>query len=366
MTLITNLKIAIVIEAIPPHCGGGEQVAWIHAVEAARHHDVSVVTLGDSHAEFIRESVNVLQLPRRKRNLFAYLTTDRSLLNDCIDRISPDVIHCHMPNELAACLSKNSRLMVSTIHDGVPEDEQLELRFSSRREWLRFKVIRRINIRKSDLITSVSRHNCETMRRLYPQHASKFSFIPNPIYERFLKPVGEQNDGYVLNFGRQISLKVGSLLEAARNMPDTRFVFVGTGDMVKNYGLPNVDFVGFSDSVEDYIDRARLCVFPSLSENFPLVGLEAMARGKAVIASKRGFSEYIDHMKNGYLLDSTDPDSVKHAITLLLKDDNLCNELARNGRATAENFRPDKVISQYIDLYARALGRTVAPEMSGS
>jgi glycosyltransferase involved in cell wall biosynthesis len=109
--------------------------------------------------------------------------------------------------------------------------------------------------------------------------------------------------------------------------------------------------------VQDYVDRATLCVFPSLSENFPLVGLEAMARGKAVIASQRGFSEYIDHMKNGYLLESTDPDTVKLAILRLLNDDKLRSKLAQCGRLTAENFRPDKVIQQYIDLYAEALGR---------
>lgn len=352
---LKNHKIAIVVEAVPPHCGGGEQVAWIHAVELAKNYEVAVVTLGETYSEATRDNVQVYSLPRQKRNLFAYLTTHRALLNRCIERISPTVIHCHMPNELAACLSPEDRLMVSTIHDGVPENEQLKLRFASKREWLRFKIIRRINVRKSDLITCVSQHNRDTMRALYPKYAAKFSFIPNPIYDRFFANTTVGDDGYVLNFGRQIPLKVAALLQAARQMCDTRFVFVGSGEMVKDYGLPNVEFVGFSDAVESYIDRAALCVFPSLSENFPLVGLEAMARGKPVIATRRGFSEYIDHLRNGYLLNSADPQCIREAISTLMKDNELRSEIARNARATAENYRPKKIIAQYAQLYSRAL-----------
>lgn len=343
------------VEAIPPHCGGGEQVAWIHAVELAKRYDVAVVTLGETHSETTRDNVRVYCLPRRKRNLFAYLTTHRTLLNQCIDRIAPNVIHCHMPNELAACLSPKDRLMVSTIHDGVPENEQLKLRFTSKRDWLRFKVIRRINVKKSDLITCVSRHNRDTMRALYPKSATKFSFIPNPIYDRFFGPTTNGDEGYVLNFGRQIALKMAPLLEVAKNMPDTHFVFVGTGDMVKDYGLANVRFVGFSAAVEEYIDRAALCVFPSLSENFPLVGLEAMARGKAVIATQRGFSEYIDHLKNGYLLNSTEPHDIGEAIKTLMSNSELRSRIASNARATAEDYRPGRVIHQYVQLYEEAL-----------
>ncbi|MGI9233998.1 MAG: glycosyltransferase, partial [Woeseiaceae bacterium] len=111
------MKIAIVVEAIPPHCGGGEQVAWIHAVELAKNYEVAVVTLGETYSETTQDNVRVYCLPRQKRNLFAYLTTHRALLNRCIDRIAPTVIHCHMPNELAVCLKSQGRLMVSTIHD---------------------------------------------------------------------------------------------------------------------------------------------------------------------------------------------------------------------------------------------------------
>jgi glycosyltransferase involved in cell wall biosynthesis len=345
------VKIVIVIEAIPPYCGGAEHVAWIHATQMAVEHEVSVVTFAEERRTELREGVTVQFMPATKRKLASYLSTHRSLLNDCIDSIAPDIIHCHMPSILSACISPRKRPFVTTIHDGVPETE-LQM---SRLGWLKFKGLRRLNIRKSDVVTCVSRHNRDIMRTIYSDCADKFVFIPNPVNGRFLRPVADRDEGYVLNFGRQIALKMGVLIDVARLMPETRFVFVGTGDMVGDYGLPNIEFVGFSDAVETYIDGASVCVFPSGSENFPLVGLEAMARGKALIATKRGFSEYIDHGRNGYLLDSSDPENVARSLSEVLADGDLRRRLGDRARVTAEQYRPDTIVSEYERLYEKLL-----------
>ena len=148
---------------------------------------------------------------------------------------------------------------------------------------------------------------------------------------------------------------MGSLLEVAKEIQDTQFVFVGTGEMVSDYGLPNVNFVGFCETVEKYIDGAAVCVFPSLSENFPLVGLESMARGKPVIATRRGFSEYIQHMENGFLLGSADPSEVKRAIRLLMDDPALRQRLGENAKVTARKYRAGAIVDQYSRLYRAAL-----------
>jgi glycosyltransferase involved in cell wall biosynthesis len=345
------VKIVIVIEAIPPYCGGAEHVAWIHAVQMAVDHEVSVVTFAEERRTELREGVTVQFMPATRRKLASYLSTHRSLLNDCIDSIAPDIMHCHMPNILSACISAGKRPFVTTIHDGVPENE-LQM---PRLEWLKFKGLRRLNIRKSDVVTCVSQYNCDIMRTIYSSWADKFVFIPNPVNERLLKPVANRDEGYVLNFGRQIALKMGVLIDVARLMPETRFVFVGTGDMIGDYGLPNIEFVGFSEAVETYIDGSSICVFPSGSENFPLVGLEAMARGKAVIATRRGFSEYIDHGRNGYLLESSEPEDIARLLAEVLTDGDLRTRLGGHARVTAEQYRPGAIVSQYERLYEKLL-----------
>ena len=354
-------RIAIVVEAIPPHCGGAEQVAWIQAKHMAQKYDLLVITLGDSECRAEIEGVTVHTLPKRQRNLLAYLTRDRKRLNQCIAAFAPDVIHCHMPNELALCLDPARSLLVITIHDGVPEDEQLALRTKTLWRWLRFKAIRRANIAKADLITCVSEHNRETTQRLYPRHAKKVSTVPNPIYDRFFSDTAKTDEGYVLNFGRQIDLKVGPLLETARIMPDTQFRFVGTGPMARDHGLPNVEFTGFSAQVEEHIDGAAVCVFPSLSENMPLVGLEAMARGKPVIATKRGFSEYLIDGENGLLLNSVEPLEIRDLVMRVLSDHSLRAQLSRNARLTAENYRADRIVDRYMEVYRSARPELLEP-----
>lgn len=356
------MNVTIVVEAIPPYCGGGEQVAWVHAKEMGRTARVSILTFGDAFGRESRSGIDIRYVPKVARNLSWYSTFGRRLLNKCVDETNPSVIHCHMPSVLSAFIEPRGRLFVSTLHDGVPENERTRIGQKSRAENLKFRLLRKINLKKSDRITCVSQHNLAFTTSRYPKFADKCSFIPNPIDERFFKPVIDLNHGYVLNFGRQIALKVSPLLDAARLLPEQEFLFVGTGDMVREHGLPNVRFLGFSPSVEEYIDRAALCVFPSLSENFPLVGLEAMARGKAVIATKRGFSEYIVHMQNGMLLESTDPRELRRAISLLMNDHELRARLGKNARRTAEQYRPHAIVEQYHALYVEALaGKARSP-----
>ena len=63
------MKIVIVIEAIPPYCGGAEHVAWIHATQMAVDHEVSVVTFAEERRTELREGVTVLFKPATRRKL---------------------------------------------------------------------------------------------------------------------------------------------------------------------------------------------------------------------------------------------------------------------------------------------------------
>ena len=75
------MRVVIVTEAIPPYCGGAEQVPWIHAIEIAKKHRVSVVTFGDNHEKTILNGVEVHFLPKARHKLAAYMTTHRAILD---------------------------------------------------------------------------------------------------------------------------------------------------------------------------------------------------------------------------------------------------------------------------------------------
>ncbi len=350
-----NRSVLIVVEAIPPVCGGGEQVAWNHAEHLAKYEDVSLMTFGDEFKVEKRNGIKLYFLKNHKNRLGYYLTKGQKHIKKFLREIKPDIIHYHMPFILSTCIKKGNSVAVSTIHDGVPENQLWELEPRPLLKHIKVRLIRKLNIFRSDYITCVSRHSCSLMKSLYKYKQDRFIAIPNGINDRFLKPASQIKGDYILNFGRQIDLKVGSLIEAARAMPDEAFKFIGTGPMVKDYGLENIEFLGFKADFLDYIDSSSICVFPSKSENFPLVGLEAMARGKPVIASEKGFSEYIKDGENGIIINDNDPDIICAAIKRLLTDQNLFEKISKNARATAELFSFDKIVAMYNNFYDRIL-----------
>ncbi|MEA2083389.1 MAG: glycosyltransferase family 4 protein [Thermodesulfobacteriota bacterium] len=351
------MNILIIVEAIPPYCGGAEHAAWNKALILKKYDTVSIITFGSEDCYAFLEGIHVYYLKKRRKQLSYYFTAGRKKIHNYLKMINPDIIHSHMPDVLHFCLPKNRYNLISTIHDGVPETKMVAIQGHSPLHWLKFKVMRRYNIAKSKIVTCVSKYNYQIMTRLYNKQRGKFAVIPNGISESFYTPVNSDQGQFILNFGRQIELKMGPLIEVAQLMPNMQFKFLGNGPMVQDYGVRNVEFVGFRAKVKEMIDQAFFCVFPSVSENLPLVGLESMARGRPVIATKTGFSEYIIDGENGILLSDREPQTIKAAIELLLADESLYDRLCRNGRSTAEQYRSTVIIDKYRELYDGLLGR---------
>jgi glycosyltransferase involved in cell wall biosynthesis len=103
---------------------------------------------------------------------------------------------------------------------------------------------------------------------------------------------------------------------------------------------PRVEFiVSPSDEQLDALYRgAAFCLFTALNEDWGIVPLEAMARGKAVIANDRGGPrESIAHGQTGYLLE---PDETQwaNAIASLASDPELMRRLGGQAHAQVERF----------------------------
>lgn len=72
---------------------------------------------------------------------------------------------------------------------------------------------------------------------------------------------------------------------------------------------------GFRSDVGRYIEESHLVVVPSRYESFSMVTIEALAKGKQVIAPDIGGpKEILDSPQLGYLFEPGDPDSICNAI----------------------------------------------------
>ncbi len=112
--------------------------------------------------------------------------------------------------------------------------------------------------------------------------------------------------------------------------------------------------------LQQWYARVRLLVVPSLwPEPFGLVGPEAMAFGVPVIGSGRGgMTDWLDDGRNGLIADPRDADKMAGAITTLLEDEGLHQEMSRRAHASADRFRLDLYIDKLESLYEEAIANS--------
>lgn len=94
---------------------------------------------------------------------------------------------------------------------------------------------------------------------------------------------------------------------------------------------------------------ADLFVLPSFQEGLPVALLEAMALGKACIASRAGaIPEAVKHLETGILVDIGDSAILASAIGELADDKSLREKLGENAqKSVSENFE-EKIIGQIM------------------
>ena len=106
-----------------------------------------------------------------------------------------------------------------------------------------------------------------------------------------------------------------------------------------------------SSELKVLYETSSIFVFPSESENFPIVLLEAMVAGLAIITTKdTGCEEVVGDC--AILVERKSPLSIKKALQSLLNDPDKCSKLGQDARKRLEdNFSWNAVAEKYADLY---------------
>lgn len=138
------------------------------------------------------------------------------------------------------------------------------------------------------------------------------------------------------------------LLEAAARLRggDHRFRYVFCGDGAEADALARaaaplgpgvVRFAGFRGDVAACLAAADIVVLPSLYEGLGVAALEAMAAGRAVVASRvGGLGEAIAHEETGLLVPPGDPRELGAALGRLAGDAALRRRFGAAGRARVQ------------------------------
>ena len=239
---------------------------------------------------------------------------------------------------------------------------------------------------QADEIAAPCKSIAEVMRREWKLDPDLISLVPLPYVpsERLLSiPCGSGNTDNVLFLGRlELRKGVVELAKAvrlvARRLPGVRFRFVGADqpgpggggsmiDHMKSLMGPYAPCAEFSgavpmNEVSNVLSTASVCVYPSHWENFPLVCLEAMAAGRAVIGSEAGgMAEMLDGGRCGILIRPFRPQLIAEQIIRVLSDPETARTMGERARARIlSDYSAERIARLQEDSYRRAIARRAA------
>lgn len=111
-----------------------------------------------------------------------------------------------------------------------------------------------------------------------------------------------------------------------------------------------VHLFGSAGNIADWYQRAEIFTLTSRYEGFPNTLLEAMAHGCAVVSfdCDTGPADMIITGKNGLLLGrSPDTETLAHALTTLMTDDQRRQSLANAARGVSQRFSMAAILTQW-------------------
>ncbi len=151
---------------------------------------------------------------------------------------------------------------------------------------------------------------------------------------------------------KNLDLAVRAFRILQARVPETRFVWVGDGPIRARLAAANPDFIFAGmcsgEDLARHYASADMFLFPSLSETFGNVTLEAMASGLAVVAFDRGAAhEYLADGIRGMRVRAGDSRGFVSAVYAVGVDPVLRGTMGRNARIRVESMAPETVIADF-------------------
>ena len=170
----------------------------------------------------------------------------------------------------------------------------------------------------------------------------------------------KDNELVVLHVGRLAAEKnLALLIEAFEAMllvqPTAKMILVGDGPKRSQIeGLnPQIIFAGMrrSESLAEHYASADIFLFPSLTETFGNVTLEAMASGLALVAfNYAAAAQHIHHGKNGLLVDCKKPEQFISSSRSLISNPMFVRSLGLMARQTVEPIDWSNVMVEFEEI----------------
>jgi glycosyltransferase involved in cell wall biosynthesis len=239
----------------------------------------------------------------------------------------------------------------------------------------------RLLMRAADAVVTPSRSMLDDVLRVFPEVRDKSRAVHNATDVAAIRGgAGPSGPPYLLcvalhNRRKGLDVLLQAFMPLARTHPALQLWLAGDGPLRRELealatrlDLTNrVRFLGMQSpaQVKALMDGALAVVLPSRAEPFGLAIVEAMATGKAVVASAvGGIPEIIADGETGLLVPPGDAEALTTALRSLVEDAALRGRLARAGYDhVRRSFTWDVAGAKYEALYRSLLGEAAgAPD----
>ena len=370
------MRILVLIHEFPPIGGGGGRVAEdICGKLAHRGHEVKVLT---THLKGLpdKEERNGTQIIRFRTlrtqpyrasflSMAVYVLAGLWVGLRLIGSFKPDMIHAHFAvpaGALAWMLSRLTRTpYVLTVHlgdvpGGVPEKTD---------EWFRWIYPLTPYIwRNAREIVAVSEFTRQLALKRYNQ---RIQVVPNGVDLNALMPgqIFLNDPPRIVFAGRFMEQKNPiQVVQTLNELKEFKWqcVMIGDGPLMEDVRCAIHDFgldgrfqlTGWIEpqNVLNWFDKSDILFMPSRSEGLPVVGVQALAKGLAIVANRvGGFVDLVDDDRNGYL--ETDATKYPTLLSSLLSDSNRLLAFRNASLDKAKAFELEQIVREYESIFLR-------------
>ena len=212
----------------------------------------------------------------------------------------------------------------------------------------------------------LGRHDIKKGVKIWERGVDNSVFKPQNRDLEWRRSLGIQDDEILVSFvsrlvwEKDLNTVAETIKQIEKKYSKIKFLIVGDGPARGEFEkmIPNAKFTGFltGNALAKAYASSDIFFFPSETETFGVVTLEAMASGlPCVVADATGSKSLIVNEKNGFLVEPKRYDKFADAISKLAEYGDLRNKMSAECRQKALAYDWSILLPRLVDLYRKAL-----------